>query len=166
MQVVLTQTLHQFWAPVVAVAQCPTIEFTKQLLGHGQFVNVGWCQFKVGNDARPGDTQVGSHSKELLTGNLIMTIRRNGAQPATVSGAGKAADWHRQAVYDMESWVELNMLQQRPSWTKLAGWPKRNGGTAAHCAAKCIRTTSSSSDGLNSTRSMSSSTHAVCPGGK
>ena len=63
----------QSWAPVIAIAQDPTVGSFQDFFCHLQIVDIGWNQADPGNHAWLGDTHMRTQPKKGLSGHLIMS---------------------------------------------------------------------------------------------
>ncbi len=112
MQSFLSQALHQFRAPIIAVTDHPTGNAGQHFLGDMQFMSVSRGDLHVDNHAWPTDSHVGTDTEKRLACHLIVAIGRYLNQGMAAGSASEATERHRHAIDDGESRVEGDLAQQ------------------------------------------------------
>ena len=85
----------QSWAPVIAIAQDPTVGSFQDFFCHLQIVDIGWNQADPGNHAWPGDAHMRTQPKKGLSGHLIMSKSGPARDQFGAIGSRKATDGQR-----------------------------------------------------------------------
>ena len=101
----------QSWAPVITIAQDPTVGSFQDFFRHLQIVDIGGNQADPGNHARPADAQMRTQPKKGLSSHLIMSKSGPARDQFGAIGSRKATDGYRKTIDQRYGWIVVDVLQ-------------------------------------------------------